>query len=81
MNNIYQDKKDPGRGIVSFEGSFPRNSFRSRSDSQALQEIINVLKHPFQTSCDRCNGLGFVKSGEDCPCCDGSGKVLDKLFR
>ena len=48
--------------------------------SQALQEIIKVISEPFQASCDTCNGLGFIKSGEDCPTCHGSGKVLDNLF-
>ena len=50
-------------------------------DSRALQDIIDVLSDPFQTSCDTCNGIGFIKSGESCPTCDGSGKVLDDLFR
>ncbi len=54
---------------------------RVAADSQALQEIISVLKDPFQTSCDICNGLGFVRSGQDCPTCDGTGKVLDECFR
>ncbi|MFT5320334.1 MAG: hypothetical protein ACI934_000469 [Pseudohongiellaceae bacterium] len=47
----------------------------------ALQEIIDILKQPFQTSCDPCNGLGFVKSGQHCPTCDGSGKVIDNFFK
>ena len=49
--------------------------------SQALQEIIDILKYPFQISCDTCNGLGFIKNGQDCPTCDGSGKVIDDFFR
>jgi DnaJ-class molecular chaperone len=52
----------------------------STVDSQALQDIIDVLKHPFQTSCDTCNGFGYIRSGKDCPTCDGSGKVQDDLF-
>lgn len=51
------------------------------ADSQALQEIISVLQNPFQRACDSCNGLGFVRSGQDCPACEGSGKVTDDLFR
>ena len=51
------------------------------ADSQALQEIINMLKNPFQTSCDSCNGLGFIRSGQQCPTCEGSGKVLDDCFK
>jgi len=51
------------------------------ADSRALQEIIDILKQPFQTSCDSCNGLGFVKSGQNCPTCDGSGKVIDNCFK
>ena len=49
-------------------------------DSQALQDIIEVLKHPFQTFCNTCNGLGFIRSGKDCQTCKGSGKVQDDLF-
>jgi len=40
-----------------------------------------VLKYPFQTSCDTCNGLGFIRNGKDCPTCDGSGKVIDDFFK
>lgn len=49
--------------------------------SQALKEIIDVLRYPFQTSCDTCNGLGFIRNGQDCPTCDGSGKVIDDFFK
>lgn len=59
----------------------PENSRGSRVDSQALQDIIEVMKGPLMTSCDTCNGLGFIRSGDDCPTCSGSGKVLDDLFR
>lgn len=69
MQNINQDKK------------ISEASSASRVDSSALQEIIDIMKYPFQTSCDRCNGLGFVRSGDDCPSCNGNGKVLDDLFR
>ena len=49
--------------------------------SKALQEIIDILRYPFQTSCDHCNGLGFVRNGQDCPSCEGTGKVIDDFFK
>ena len=75
MAAISHDKKDFGK-VIPFA-----SPYRPRTESQALQEIINVLKHPFMTSCDACNGLGFIKSGEDCPTCFGSGRVIDEVFR
>lgn len=73
---MHQGKKGFGGNIVPFTGAR-----RPQVDSKALQEIIDVLKHPFQTSCDTCNGLGFVRSGADCPTCHGSGRVLDDCFK
>lgn len=82
MNNIGQGKKESGgkSNIIAFDNA-RRHQRDSRPDSQALQEIIDILKYPFQTSCDTCNGLGFVRSGEDCITCKGTGKVLDDQFR
>lgn len=54
---------------------------RIATDSRALQDIIEIMNEPFMTSCDTCNGLGFIRSGEDCPTCSGSGKLLDELFK
>ncbi|MBT5483536.1 MAG: hypothetical protein HOH14_07130 [Gammaproteobacteria bacterium] len=75
MNNLDHNKN-------SFKQFLPPSESRESvaADSCALQEIIEILKQPFQTSCDSCNGLGFVKSGQSCPTCDGSGKVLDNCF-
>lgn len=75
MNNITRGNNEKG-SIVAFD-----EVRHADVDSQVLQEIIDILKHPFQTSCDYCNGLGFVRSGENCRICKGSGKVIDKIFR
>jgi len=75
MTEYNHDKKDWNGAVNS------RSSAGPRVDSQALQDIIDVLSDPFQTSCDTCNGLGFIKSGQDCPTCEGSGKVLDDVFK
>jgi len=76
MNNLDHNKN-------SFKQILPPsdNPESVVADSHALQEIIDILKQPFQTSCDSCNGLGFVKSGQNCPTCDGSGKVIDNCFK
>jgi DnaJ-class molecular chaperone len=76
MNTLYYEKKASSKIGASAEGA---NNVTA--DSQALQEIINILKNPFQMSCDSCNGLGFIRSGQQCPTCDGSGKVLDDCFK
>ena len=86
MNRISQGNKDSGgkSNIIAFDSARCRQTDRqadSGPDSKALQEIIDILKQPFQTSCDTCNGLGFIRSGEDCITCKGTGKVLDDLFR
>lgn len=52
-----------------------------RADSKALQEIIDILKYPFQVSCKSCKGLGYVKNGVDCKSCDGTGMVLEDFFK
>ena len=75
MKNINPSKKGYPQGFASLT-----NSRKQEVDSQALQDIIDVLKHPFQTSCGTCNGLGYIRSGKDCPTCEGSGKVQDDLF-
>jgi len=75
MNNINHSKKGVPQGFASLT-----NTRKPEAESQALQDIIDVLKHPFQTFCDTCNGLGFIRSGKDCPTCEGSGKVQDDLF-
>jgi len=76
MNNVYQDKKQSGITPVSIE-----DASIAEGDSKILQEIIDILKHPFQTSCKVRNGLGYVHSGENCRTCDGAGKVLDQAFK
>lgn len=76
MNKYEYDKNGSLAAIALADGTAG-----SSVQSQALQEIIDVLKYPFQTSCDNCNGLGFVRSGQDCPACDGKGKVLDDFFK
>lgn len=76
MNAYYFDKKTADKCGLS-----AKRSDNVTVDSQALQEIINMLKNPFQMSCDTCNGLGFVRSGQDCVTCNGSGKVLDNCFK
>lgn len=76
MNNFEHDKKG---NLVAL--GMADNPAGQAVPSRALQEIIDVLKHPFQTSCDTCNGLGFIRNGRDCPTCDGSGKVIDDFFR
>lgn len=75
MADVNHNKKGLYRGAPVLDGGLG-----ATVDSQALQDIIDVLKHPFLTSCDTCNGLGFVRSGKDCQTCNGSGKVLDDLF-
>ena len=76
MNHLYHNKSNFKQVLPSSE-----RGQSAAADSHALQEIIDVLKEPFQTSCDTCNGLGFVKSGQNCHTCDGSGKVIDNCFK
>lgn len=76
MNTLHYHKK-----ISSNIGPSAEGRHNVAADSQALQEIINIQKNPFQTSCDSCNGLGFIRSGQQCPTCEGSGKVLDDCFK
>ena len=79
MNNLFQfkqGKKNNDNKVVAF-----RDVRQPDADSQVLQELIDILKHPFQTSCDTCNGMGFIRSGEDCHTCKGTGKIIDRIFR
>ena len=76
MNNITPGKNNNKSNVVAF-----KDVRHPDADSQVLQEIIDILKYPFQTSCDHCNGLGFIRSGEDCQTCRGTGKVIDKIFK
>lgn len=75
MADLNHNKKDYYIGTPVLDGGVG-----TTVDSQALQDIIEVLKHPFQTSCETCIGLGFIRSKKDCPTCKGSGKVQDDLF-
>lgn len=76
MNSVHNDKKV---NLAAMGIANPANDYAVQS--QALQEIIDILKHPFQVSCDTCNGLGFIRNGLDCPTCNGSGKVIDDFFK
>lgn len=76
MNDIYQGKKEMANGAVRVD-----DIGHPEVDSQVLQEIIDILKHPFQMVCKACNGLGFVRDGHDCHACEGTGKVNDKALR
>jgi DnaJ-class molecular chaperone len=75
MADLNQNKKGLYGGAYVHDGGLG-----ATVDSQALQDIIDVLKHPFQTSCNTCNGMGFIRSGKVCQTCEGSGKVQDDLF-
>ena len=82
MNNITHGKTHGKKNNGSNNKIVAFDDFRHPpADSKVLQEIIDILKYPFQTSCDTCNGLGFIRSGEDCHTCKGTGKVIDNLFR
>ncbi len=74
MNNVFHGKNANGK-IISLE-----DVRHPEVDSRALQEIIDILKHPFQSSCSYCNGLGFVRGGENCMTCKGTGKIIEKKF-
>ena len=75
MNNVTHGKNANGK-VIAFE-----DVRHPDVDSQVLQEIIDILKYPFETSCNYCSGLGFVRSGENCMTCNGTGKVIDKIFK
>lgn len=51
------------------------------SDAQALRELIEILKKPYQSHCDRCGGTGVIRGrGDCCPTCGGSGKIVIDLL-
>lgn len=79
MNHLYHNHHN--KSAIKQIHPASKGSEYAVADSRALQEIIDILKEPFQTSCDTCNGLGFVKSGQNCQTCDGSGKVIDNCFK
>lgn len=76
MNQFTTSRKKPEAEMPVFS-----KSVADQVDSRALQEIIDILKHPWQTSCRSCKGLGFVRNGKNCQACNGEGKVLDNFHR
>ena len=79
MNYLYSS--DQNKSAIKQIHPTPKGTQCAVADSRALQEIIDILKEPFMTSCDTCNGLGFVKSGQNCQICAGSGRVIDTCFK
>lgn len=43
------------------------------TDSQALKELMEILREPFESRCYQCSGSGKAKTGA-CPVCNGSGE-------
>ena len=74
--NTFDHNKKAGMAVFGTLNGAGRDAVQP----QALQEIIDILRYPFQTSCDYCNGLGYVRNGQDCNACDGTGKVIDDFF-
>ena len=58
-----------------------RLSERGISDDQALQELIDILKKPYQCNCDKCWGRGaHPRTGRACEHCQGTGRILMDLL-
>jgi len=79
MNQVSQDRKKVVGRLATFEEYAGRGADRG-TESRALQEIIDVLTHPLETDYKSCDGVGFVRSGEECRTCCGSGKVLNRFY-
>lgn len=44
------------------------------SDSDALEELIEILREPFESNCDKCQGSGQHQNAS-CVVCDGTGVI------
>ncbi|MEX2367432.1 MAG: hypothetical protein WD601_12570 [Pseudohongiellaceae bacterium] len=65
----------------------PKKPVREISDSQALQELIDILKKPYISKCYHCHGKGVreVKTlkgitKQACERCNGSGNLKMDLI-
>jgi DnaJ-class molecular chaperone len=47
---------------------------------QALNELISILKKPYQDACNVCKGAGKITVSSVCPKCKGSGQRLLRLL-
>ncbi|MEX0619021.1 MAG: hypothetical protein WDZ76_00810 [Pseudohongiellaceae bacterium] len=48
--------------------------------TQALKELMSILKKPYRDVCNVCNGSGYTGQKATCQKCKGSGQRLLKLI-
>jgi DnaJ-class molecular chaperone len=48
--------------------------------AQAYQELIKILRKPYQDVCVACDGRGKLTPHQDCPQCKGSGNRWLRLI-
>lgn len=51
---------------------------RPQPSSEALQDLIDILKQNYVSDCPDCKGTGYSFNNRVCEPCKGLGKSLDK---
>lgn len=76
MNTVRSMRYAPGAARAQ---ALP-DGMETISDAQALKELIEILRKPFQSHCDLCRGSGLSGSGRACRACRGTGRILIDLL-
>ncbi|MDG2089563.1 MAG: hypothetical protein P8J61_00390 [Gammaproteobacteria bacterium] len=54
----------------------PINLVKQRGSSEALQDLIDILKQNYVSDCPHCSGNGVNLRNHACKPCQGSGKKI-----